>query len=1191
MNIKINASSELMENNKQADIMSPQKAFQALQTKEGHSLFFSIGTDNVLYLTREVPGSESGWVKTDLSSCLSEFNGGIKIAVKTFKVGQNIATNNIDIIIAIKGENQDYIYTALNLVNEDVTWASDLIWSIQAYDDKSHPHPKVEVSDIYIAESTNTEYIVVDILKDSRNSNTFVNRYYLDPSKKNTGQVWNEHDLSADLNAYKISSCLGKKSDQLVEGIYTMGQINTLTELIYTPLYNVFNPAIPANPIRLALPTGASAMASVKNNPDGTALFVSGDKALHYFPYNKQEDGDVGQVILENDLFLNVTELHANANNLDIVVWGLNKQGQVFYTKCPIGWETEPTAWSTPIPILTEVTQIASYLNTENSSNVIFAHTDGTNLVKLIQNPTTTMWEQRHITLPTTNVNDVLSFNTYTTHIQVSREDNLVASNQRVDITATSPVSVYINNKFTILSPAVPHQVITDETGTITILQETQEIGGVCYNLQLAGAPDTVSVNPMVKMMNIMESIKSGEDLGNVTVTNADGSTQKLVSSNISAEDKASTAQAIQQFVAASKNVPQDGNVHGRAKTRHAVLMSYNASNFVATDNTIWGMSFNINGSSYHSGEDALSHFGIQKNNQTDKFALRSATVQTDDIGHAIVAEAGDIFKWIKHTLNDVKNFFVQVIDGVANFFITIGEELYTFVLDCYHTIVSAVEFVFNKIKVFVEDLIKWIGFLFKWGDIIRTHNVLKNVFKRGIENSVNQVDDLKEHVNLIFDNLQSRIDSLAGLETITGSLSEKSAAVGSCPGKDDPQSNYGTYHLNNGAAKSTTNTSIINGVTNQLEDLLNTLASAIETEGDIFENAFNTFKTQVINQVDTLPIGEIIKRSIAIIGNILIESVESLVDTALDIIKILMQGVLDILDAKIEIPVLSWLYKKITGNDLSLLDVVCLALAIPATLLYKVFKDEAPFPDNATTSALISASSWSQLQDVLNPSVSNATQARKLAETNITKTQSTDDDLTPLQEGFILALRLTAFCSSFVFIGLNIAKKTAPDSKSVSILHGICFYTTTAPNFAAGLIKSTKQRWDKVMNEVIYGITVIEKLVDVFTYRQNTDPKMKVWANATKFIDCTLGVAGLITSFAPLGYSTTSQSVTGAITTAFWNLNRIASPFAKNPEIFTIKMGLIGYYGMGQSIQCLLMAGGKQADNNSAKSEANLVL
>jgi hypothetical protein len=35
---------------------------------------------------------------------------------------------------------------------------------------------------------------------------------------------------------------------------------------------------------------------------------------------------------------------------------------------------------------------------------------------------------------------------------------------------------------------------------------------------------------------------------------------------------------------------------------------------------------------------------------------------------------------------------------------------------------VNAVEFVFSKIEVFFEDLIKWLGFIFQWGDILRTH-------------------------------------------------------------------------------------------------------------------------------------------------------------------------------------------------------------------------------------------------------------------------------------------------------------------------------------------------------------------------------------------------------------------------------------------------------------------------------------
>lgn len=1149
MNIKINASSELMENNKQADIMSPQKKFQALQTKEGHSLFFSIGTDDVFYLTREIPGSESGWEKTNLSAVLSPLNGGIDIVVKTFQVIQNIATNTIDIILIIKGETQDYIYTSLNILNENATWSSNLKWSLQAYDDKSIPEDSVEISTVYLTESNNIKYIVVDILKDTNDANNFVNRYYLDPSKKITGQVWNEHDLSANLNANTITSCLGKKSNQLVDGIYTMGEIRSKKVLIYTPLYNAFNPAIAANPTKLTLPEGASAMSSVHNNANGTGLFISGTKTLHYFAYNKQEDGDSGQVILQNDLFLNVTELNVNTDDTHIVVWGLNQQGQVFYTKCILGSETEASAWSTPMPILTETTQITSYLNIQKSNNVIFAFTNGTNLVKLIQNPTTSIWDERNIVLPSTDINNVLSFKTYTTHIQVSKEDNLVADNQTVNIIATSPVSVYINNKFTILSPSIPYNVITDATGTITILQETQEISCVSYKVGVSDSSDVIDINPMVKIMKTMEGIKSGDDLGNVTITNADGTTQKLISNDISKGEKEATAMALQQFIDISKNLPQDGSIQKNSLDRTAVLKSYEASNFVASEKTIWGMSFDNNSSAYYTGNEALSQFSIQKNAATNKFSINTKTVQISDIGDAIVSEAGDILRFIRNSINDVKNFFVQVFDGVTNFFIIIAEQLYTFVLDTYHTVVSVVEFVFNKIKVFIEDLIKWLGFLFQWKDIMRTHDVLKNVFKRSLENSVDQIDVLKENIGVMFDGIQERIDSWAGLETITGNLSEKSTTAGSCPGKDDPQVNYGIHHLNNGAGASTTDSKITNVVTDQLEALLNTLASAVETQGEIFEDAYYNFKTQVIDQIDTLPIGEILKRSISIIGAILIESVENIIDTALDIIKVLMGDVLGLLDAKIDIPVLSWLYKKITGNNLSLLDVVCFALAIPTTLLYKVSMNKTPFPNNDTTNALIKASSWSDLQDVFS--------------TNGGK---------ELHEKFISIMRLTAFASSFAFIGLNVAKKTAPSSKTISLLHGICFFTTTAPNLAAGLLKNAEQRWDKVMNEAIYGITAVEKLLDVFTYRQFTDTAMKTWSEATKYIDCTLGVAALVPTFAPLALDEPEkleENVVSAITNSCWNANRIMSPFvtSSHPEVFVVKMGLIGFYGIGQYV------------------------
>ncbi len=56
----ISYSSELMQNYLQAEILAPDAKFQALQTGDGASLLFSIGTDGALYLTQESPGTRSG---------------------------------------------------------------------------------------------------------------------------------------------------------------------------------------------------------------------------------------------------------------------------------------------------------------------------------------------------------------------------------------------------------------------------------------------------------------------------------------------------------------------------------------------------------------------------------------------------------------------------------------------------------------------------------------------------------------------------------------------------------------------------------------------------------------------------------------------------------------------------------------------------------------------------------------------------------------------------------------------------------------------------------------------------------------------------------------------------------------------------------------------------------------------------
>src|SRR6185369_1432092 len=140
--------SELMKNQKHAQVLPPDSKFLALQTKEGHSLFFSIGDDGVFYLTRETPKEVTGWTKkNDLSSGLSTS----KVVAKTFDVSQD-ATGDIDLALIATIDGRDALYLSQNNSNSDQFWNDKIAWHEMPYDDPSHPQhttPSLNITDVY----------------------------------------------------------------------------------------------------------------------------------------------------------------------------------------------------------------------------------------------------------------------------------------------------------------------------------------------------------------------------------------------------------------------------------------------------------------------------------------------------------------------------------------------------------------------------------------------------------------------------------------------------------------------------------------------------------------------------------------------------------------------------------------------------------------------------------------------------------------------------------------------------------------------------------------------------------------------------------------------------------------------------------------------------------------------------------
>jgi len=1116
--MKIQQSSELMRNQKQASVMAPDSFFQVFETYDGHSLFFSLGSDDVFYLTRELDRGTTGWTRSDLSSGLNIYHGGKTVRAKNFAVAQNPQGGGVDIALAVSVEGVDYLYISLGNSDKDLFWADHIGWLIMPFDDPDHKVPVLEISGIYISQSGGREFILADILRSPGSSLNYIDRYAVDPSRAN-GQYWLPNSLSADLEASGLSSCLGRKKGQGIDGIYTFGKNADAQTLLYTPLWNYFDVKVTPNPIRLIPATHTTAIASALayGSASGTSgavytdLFAAAEGKLYYYPWDGQSDGAPAVLLLSNDILKDVISLYACSNVNKVTLWGLNEKGQIFYLECPTGGETDPGAWSYPLPILEEVIQMAFFVNGERDNSVLFAHIRTGALIQLNQDPVTTTWIQRSIVLPTTDIDDVLDVNTFTTQLLICGDDNLPAAGVSVSLTSTSPVTVYINDSYYHLHQDIPHEVFSDGSGNISIMQETSDMGAICYHLLL---PDgtAADINPMTKMLDIMGTVKSGADLAAIEVSNADGSKQPLVPKDTSKKDLDETSQVLQKLVGIGGDMPADGSNQPGVASRRQVNRSYA---FNAVVETIWGISYG-DAMQYRDGAFALGYY--REKYQTQDF-----------LGISIKCIAGDVFNWMKDAWHDVADFFAHQIDGIWNFFIDIGGKLYNFVVNSINVVIRALEFVFNKIKVFIEDLIKWIGFLFQWKDILVTHEVLRNFILQFANYSIDQIGFYQDVLTDIFATLEEKINHLTGLPDIPYSISEYSAASSGAPEQNSPQANWGINQTKNNIGSSETPFEAVLGDSSKLLALLNELVDMLEREGQIFVDAINEIRTQIVDELTGLSVTELMKRLLGIISKVVMLSAENVVISVFNIVKLMIKGLVSVLEAPLRIPVISKLYKVITnGSELTMLDLICLVAAIPATVIYKAIKDEPPFPkDDPFTRALISAGSFQQIRDLYLGQGDDLVSNRA-----VRATTATFDSCAFVGSVFMI------FWNAYSY---QVATGAKQPSRAMGTA-GVVFYLLyVLPNANSFLSRSPGPQWYADLNYGITTLSVVKIFIDLISIKDGVDPPpinglsaedmgiRSCWGKASPYIESGINLIWCIPPIMTLYYTAKEAGPEGA--------------------------------------------------------------
>lgn len=1121
--MKVTAETELMKNQKHAEVLSPEKSFQVAQTPTGDALFFSIGTDNVFYLTRQLRGSQTGWQRIDLSTSLSARHGGSTVQAKTFVVSQHPKTLDVDLVLAITFDGQDHLCSSFGNASEPEHWQNGITWTDLSFDAAATSKPSpLTISDVLLMSFQSpknadiiTQNCCVDIIRSPTDPFQLLDRYFIDPSAT---PKWTRHSLPVDLKAGSISSCLGHRTDDFLPGIYTFGQIGTTKELIYAEQYNYFDPAIGPSSARLTLPAGTSSVASVLNISGDSNLFVAATAGLYLYKPDNQNDLAEPQLVVPTksfgriNMFTGVRSLAAFTTGSRTVVCGLNANGNLFQVYCSQGAENDASAWSTPLPLLSGVEQFSFYLNNVNktNNNILFAHTKGENIVRLVQNSVDGTWSQNSILLPPTNIDDVVNFNSYTTHIQVSNDMNIGLSTAKALFTAVSPVGVYINNDYHLLTPDAPVEATATPTGSFTIVQEAQGFASAAtYAVEIEGSPPVkLNVDPLDRAMQRLAAVQSAEDLDR-QITLDDGSTKPLVDPSVSTDDKRAAASSIKQLMKIKSSLPAGSKVKQPPVKATALNATSEPQQNPSDTSASFGVVRHQGQMQFKTSSAAMEALGMSEHKATDKGPLPIQRKLGSSFGDWISTAAGDLLNGLKGLWDDVEGFIVQQADGIWNVMVKLAGQVYHAVLDTVAIVVHFVEFVVNTIKIFIEEVIAWLGFLFNWHDIMRTKRVIKNILKQYVRKAVSELDVIENKVNDVFGSMESKLNSWAGIAE-TGSTAQ-SLNQGDLPGHNDPQTNWALSHTQNGLDSASSNATGDPGrVADKAQKLLDNLASTFTGVIDNLEDMFVQIKKEVIDNILSQSPITTLKKMLAITGNFLLKDVQSMIVKGIDLFKLIADGIMSMLDFTIDIPVISWLYRLITGDDLTILDLACLIGAIPATLIYKLIKNENPFPDNDFTNALINAPDAATITGILHSSKSQTT--LKANSTGAPGSVARPVLRAPDIDGKKLALVTLIFyfaatVATPIVIITNLAKDGGDGSKPpASWLRALsfCSYLVYAsPNIVGGF--ANVSRWTTIMNDTVTALCVIKTGVDNLyyekTYQQDVSPVLEFLLNLVWYV------------------------------------------------------------------------------------------
>jgi hypothetical protein len=468
--------------------------------------------------------------------------------------------------------------------------------------------------------------------------------------------------------------------------------------------------------------------------------------------------------------------------------------------------------------------------------------------------------------------------------------------------------------------------VPVDQSGQVIIIQGTDSIIGAAINVKLGNAEQTI--NPTANSFEKLAELSDKNALKNAQIR-----------TNTTA-----------------------GGVIGASKTAPLVSSSVSDADLEATATS---MQLLKDAYSKHQSKAYESSFGMVAP-VTSALVVPQGSARFG-VGDYITIAAGDLFNWLKTGVEKIINVIKNAATGLWEFIVTIGNEVYRAILDTVDAVVGAVQWVFNKIKTGVENLIRYVEFLFDWDDIRRTKQVMHNLVKYYMTDMVSGIKTAQSEFDNCTAGAQKAVAEWSGIQDWTplgDSASKPPSGNATDPTKHQTSgSQMMAGHFRNHADKIT----MPQGMPEPslVQSLVDDMMKAIESQGMVFTKTFDQLKELAANFLN-LSLADILKRLAGILVESVLGTTQVVVDAMLKVLYELAGTAIAVLDTKIHIPIISDILNAIGIPDISFLDLFTWVGSAGITVIFKISRGKAPFAENATTRALIEAKDWNSFSAIL---------------------------------------------------------------------------------------------------------------------------------------------------------------------------------------------------------------------------------